>query len=320
MQFSESNSAWQAIPHWALFAIRLGYVWPTCWPSNRRICLISMPCDSAAAGLVALGAMRRRLECDDANELASHFQRLVALVGFGNKTFLFYPKETKPKARGPYVVDCLDPSGMLWVKLASSPDVRRTISPATANDWKIQGDPPVQVLAGDQIPYGDLYSCLVENGDAIKVSNLARSDSGICLAGRVTGETSSKGILAGVRFKTESSTVDLSQLLTIQSWSPGKASRVSFLNTRIGEFDRNPNQPRVVVVDGDAAFLKVIDKDEFHQTDIIAVFHRAIERDRLEAIGAKLVVLGQWYDNDIELLSSLAAPPRDVTLSILQRR
>ena len=40
-----------------------------------------MPCESAAAGLVALGAMRRRLAVDDANDSLAHFQRIERLAG-----------------------------------------------------------------------------------------------------------------------------------------------------------------------------------------------------------------------------------------------
>jgi hypothetical protein len=80
MQFSEANGAWQVIPRWADFLIRLGFEWPEGESETRRIGLISMPCDSAAAGLIALGAMRRRLELDDANDLTAHFQRIRALA------------------------------------------------------------------------------------------------------------------------------------------------------------------------------------------------------------------------------------------------
>ena len=39
-----------------------------------------MPCESAAAGLVVLGAMRRRLSIEGANDSDSHFQRIEQLA------------------------------------------------------------------------------------------------------------------------------------------------------------------------------------------------------------------------------------------------
>src|ERR1700694_3416217 len=74
--FSEADSPWQAIPRWANFLIRCGYACAGSDASSRRIGLISMPCESAAAAVVALGAMRRRLTLAQANDLTSHYQRL----------------------------------------------------------------------------------------------------------------------------------------------------------------------------------------------------------------------------------------------------
>ena len=59
MLFSEDNDSWREVPDWASFLLRLGVKFPLDPIETRRICLVSMPCDSAAAGLVALGAMVR---------------------------------------------------------------------------------------------------------------------------------------------------------------------------------------------------------------------------------------------------------------------
>jgi hypothetical protein len=59
--FSEAQAEWHAVPRWIEYLIHLGYVWPRDISERRRIALISMPCDSAAAGLVSLGALVREL-------------------------------------------------------------------------------------------------------------------------------------------------------------------------------------------------------------------------------------------------------------------
>ncbi|MBV6417422.1 MAG: hypothetical protein CMLOHMNK_02122 [Steroidobacteraceae bacterium] len=76
MQFSESNDTWRLIPPWADFLIRLGHGWPASPSGRERICLVSMPCDSAAAGLIALGAMIRDLGNPRANDLDGHYDDL----------------------------------------------------------------------------------------------------------------------------------------------------------------------------------------------------------------------------------------------------
>ena len=80
MQFSEADAAWQRLPQWAEFLIKVGFALADETPDCRRIRVVSMPCDSAGAGLLALGAMRRRLALADANDLQSHFQRIERLA------------------------------------------------------------------------------------------------------------------------------------------------------------------------------------------------------------------------------------------------
>jgi hypothetical protein len=53
--FSESGLDRKEIPAWAHYLIRLGNSWPYPDPGKRRIALVSMPFDSAAAALIALG-------------------------------------------------------------------------------------------------------------------------------------------------------------------------------------------------------------------------------------------------------------------------
>lgn len=77
MQFSEYNSEWKPVPPWVEFLIKFGYEWRREPKGSRRIALISMPCDSAAAGLIALGAMVRDLADSNANDVAGHYDKLL---------------------------------------------------------------------------------------------------------------------------------------------------------------------------------------------------------------------------------------------------
>lgn len=320
IQFSEATGSWQIIPKWVDSLLMFGYMWAESERASRKIGLISMPCDSAASGLVALGAMRRRLELDGANDLASHFQRIQALALHGNiQATLFYRKK-RGREHGPYLLDGQFSAGLVWVKLESSPDLRRTISFANAIDWQFDEEAPVQVHCGDKVPYERHYAELVNGGAAVVASNLLRSDSGICLAGRVTGEGDTQRNLAEIRFRADGRVADLSQLLTIQGWSPGTISRVSFFNSRTGMLDRRTGQPRLVVADGGASFLKVVEGEEFKQSDILGVIHTAVERDKLEELGSKLASLDQWYVRDIKLRGAIPSLPRGIAVAILTRR
>jgi hypothetical protein len=316
VEFSEANGAWQRVPEWAEFLVRFGFAWCDSKPAVRRIAIVSMPCDSAAAGLVALGAMRKRLELDDANDSISHLQRIEGLVSRGSgQTFLRHRR-----LKGRFLVERVDAKGMLWVRQEPSKTALRTvILPSQSSDWRFDGEAPPRA-EGEDVPYRQFYSELVEGAGAIVISNLAKSDSGICLTGRVLGESASQEILAAIRFKITDRTADLSQLLTLQHWSPGSISRVTFFNARTGQLDRGTGSPGLVVTDGDAAFLKVVEASDFQQSDVIAITHRAVERDRLEAIGVKIADLSQWYVLDTELLDRLRSVPQGIAVSALKRR
>ena len=57
--------------------------------------------------------------------------------------------------------------------------------------------------------------------------------------------------------------------------------------------DTNAISPALVIADGDASFLKVLARTEFQHSDIIGVFHRTIDRDRLELLGNRMIGLRQ---------------------------
>lgn len=80
MEFSEAQTQWRSIPDWASCLIEFGYAWMGQPRDSRMIAVISMPSDSAAAGLVALGAMRRCLELENANDTNSHYEKLLELA------------------------------------------------------------------------------------------------------------------------------------------------------------------------------------------------------------------------------------------------
>jgi hypothetical protein len=192
------------------------------------------------------------------------------------------------------------------------------VLPQSAFDWYFDGEAPVHAHQGAEPPYAELYEAL-EGGAVIK-SNLRQSDSAICLAGRVAGGSVSKAIFEGVRLKKDSFSADLSELLTVQDWSPGKISRISFFNTRTQQLDRNAGLTRLVIADGDAAFLRVLERTEFKSSDVVGVIQRAVDRERLEALGFKIAELQQWYSPEVGMQGSMPPPPPGIAILLLRRK
>jgi hypothetical protein len=76
-----------------------------------------------------------------------------------------------------------------------------------------------------------------------------------------------------------------------------------------------------VIADGDGAFLGALaQKEIFRNSDIIGVVSRVLERDRLESLGMKMGDLGGWYSPDEEMLFTLPALPRGISMTILKKR
>jgi hypothetical protein len=315
MQFSEANGLWQPVPQWVTFLVGFGFAWRSCEPLARRIGLVSMPCDSAAAGLIALGAMRRRLGLSDANDTVSHFRRIEALAMKRSGNFFL----RNEKLKGRFVVERKDGNGVVWVRQEPSTTKFRTvIMPTDANNWQFDGEAPIEAVAGHPVPSGDFYAELVDGANELLTPNLGLSDSGICLAGRATGESDSQRTLAAIRFQRDGRVADLSHLLAVQAWSPGMISRVTFFNTRTGRQDRSTAPPQLVVADGDTAFLRAIETEHFQQSEVVGVIHRTMERSRLESVGSKMSDLRQWYSSDVELPLTHSAP-HGIALTILRR-
>lgn len=121
------------------------------------------------------------------------------------------------------------------------------------------------------------------------------------------------------RFRIGAHEKSLAELLTIQAWTPGTVSRLVYHNPRTGDIGRTPNAIRVVVADGDSAFLKAVYNEKFEDSDVIGVVHRDIERGRLIGIGDMLMQKRQRYDFDDSYPDALVETPCGIELTVLSR-
>lgn len=317
LEYAEDETSWRTIPNWVQFMIRLGAVWSAGPKGRRRIALLTTPCDSSAAGLICLGAMCRRLSLADANDQAAHFTRIESLVRERNENVVL----RQEGRRGRFVADVAQEPGMVWVReLGSRRSTRQTITLRTAGNWTVDGEPPVRIqdrLALSEVSlYGGISGLM--NLEVLE-RNLSLSDSAVCLGGRSLGQAATREMLKGTRFRLRGAESDLAKLLSVHQWSPGTVSRVSYFNSRTRELDRQTRKPDFVVTEGDTAFLRAFEQEEFRNSDILAVVPRTLDRDALEAVGSKLASLSQWYQRE-EFPEVPAGMPRSVSATVMRKR
>lgn len=328
MQFSEGEAPWRSIPEWVHFLVNLGYRWPDEDAAARRIGLVSMPCDSAAAGLIALGAMRRRLEQPEAHDLQVHFQRILALgePNPPNPVLIHRIERGEWKFAGfiPYGGIRVERADALKKNQKTGFSIAMSIILEQAGDWCFRGEPQV---TGSESDYQNHYESLLDDAGDINIQNLTHSDlvRGVCLVGRVAGERSTLNLMNDVCFKAGGRNANLAELLTIDGWSShgstsGPAPRVSFVNSRTSDSNIITFKPKLVVVDGDQALLRVLGRSEFDECDFICTYSRGVARERLEELGSKIEHLSQWYSVDYDSLSSFPSSPRGIAMSILTKR
>ena len=340
IRFSEASQNWRPIPDWVRFLFSFGYNWPRNHPRPRRIALVSMPCDSAAAGLISLGAMVRDLGDPRANDVDGHYDRLLH---YAEQFLKFckpcdvqchpevkrcgYLKQATGKLRSPLLRGTVEISDRTDFETRQLKWIQRTglskhcivsRKPEHTKDYYIDGEPPCQwnSLLGELPDWQ--YEALFE-GATVLPENRLRTYSGLCFAGRITGKSASKEVCDRIHFTDGSFTYSLRQLLAIQDWSESKTSRMAYFNARTQKLDRHVVTPTLIVADGDLAFLRACDHPDFRRCDVIGVIHRTMEYDRLEAVGIKMQPT-LWLAADTDLLCELPSNPRGISIAVLKER
>lgn len=301
MEFYEDSIGPLAIPDWASYLISVGYGWLDYSCSSRRIALVSLPGDSAAAGLVALGALLKCLRLEVADDTSAHYERIKSLAN-NNPDGLTLRHATED---GVFCLDTVDANGTPWVFKQRKPSERRNIVAARVSSWRIYDEPYVSVGDGGRIPFGDIYRSLLADDTGIIEDNLRRSYSLVCLGVRAAGKSVTSDQFRSVKFSAGNRPVDLAQLLTVTEWSTSMISRLNVYNPRTQKLDRQTGGTRLVIADGHEAFLRILDEPTFKRSDVIGVYDRVQERSKLEDIGVKIESLRDWYDDwDASYLSN----------------
>jgi hypothetical protein len=150
-------------------------------------------------------------------------------------------------------------------------------------------------------------------------ANLARTFSGICFAGRAAGQSSTRDWYDAVRFFHAGGRYALSDLLALRGWGAQGVSRMTYFNTRTGQFDRDSSFTKLVIADGHAALERVLSTREFDHSDVIAVVQRTTPDDASRGLAERLAALRQWYTADDTSPVPGRAAPRGVAVQVLRQ-
>jgi hypothetical protein len=193
-------------------------------------------------------------------------------------------------------------------------------NPSDLIDWQIVGEPYPKLDEQESALSPTPYKEALSNATIVE-ENLRKSHKGLCLAGRVMGESATREMLTTIKLRCSDGDYGLDDLMTIYGWSKlSQISRMTFFNTRSKTLDRSSSPPSLVTCDGNQSFLVALSRSEFQTSDVIGVMHRMIDRDQLDAIGERLADLRQWYTTDIELASSLPSMPLGMASVYLTRK
>ena len=325
------------MPLWSRYLIELGYRIRKPVNDRQTITLVSMPCDSAGAGFVALGAIRKRMEIEGASDEAGHWQRIWDAAQRKMQLRLrkgrqnYVELDGLAEFRGQPVAD------KVRIKYPNQALKTEFLSREEASRYTIEGEQPVKRQdkppenAREALATGDtahdhepLYNALPPAGHGIKTENLATRDSSICLVGRTTGRPDAERILEKINFRLKERNerhATLLDLLTIRAGKENQNSR------RLNYFNlRNHDQPfetavmpSLFVVDGIQAACKMLTPQmrtdplckhadfalvvsAIHEKDKLEEFSSALDALTDETVGYRVEQSGQDQTNPVGTL------------------
>lgn len=331
MAFKENGDKYfRQMPAWVECMIRFGYRWTNDGNETparkRRLALISMPCKSVAAELVALGVLRRELEYGQVSNFdrlvngIKYFQNItedITLVDQHGKKWRF------SKINSNRSISVYDAKYRQYVKIKGktvpNPNgiVTSMILEQYLSGWRIDGLPPV--LTSESIDshfYNDIAGCT----GLIEENNLqTSSEQTLLLSDSVSISTVSRRELDDVWFSLNERQASLSELLTLNE-SKDKIQRLVFSSLRsIGNssFTRTPGQ---IIADGSHSFLLALDR--FRDSDVVGVISRDEPPANIDSIFNKINELSRYYRKVNSLEQSVVKDhfPLSIAVLFMERR
>lgn len=260
MEVKETHGSWQSLPEWCLWLVAYG-LHAASPKQSRRITIVSLPCDSPAIGLVAVGTVLRRLHVHAAKQ-EGHDDEGLLHFHEGHSEFYGFLHET------------YDLSG-------NSDD--------TANQL-------------DYPDHGVLLATRLRGTKALlsvlKSLEFRIHDCGI-------GPTPLADLLPAAGFHRENNHGDYSERLIVLGMHAAAA------NPPLQEAD-------LILVDGYAAFERVISDERLAGCSHLVVHNRAEAPDKAEGWQDHLQSLRQWY-SPVPLKTRVKARiPSGISLLVLE--
>ena len=324
IKFHEGTREFDVVPKWARFFMQTGFNMPS--DQRRRIIFISMPCESAAPGLITLGAMMSDLERTGANDRDLHKESLLTYAkqylnqGRENPTLDGKIRKLNSSGRRPGTYRVLESTDFEAGQLElESKGIRYIPSDSGLMDYYLGGNPPTLNRYEGGSLNGIKYREILPNLSLFE-QNLSNSFSGIILAGK--NNEHCKRQYSTIGFESDSGKNTLASLLTIKGWSheAGNSiqniSRVAFFNGMANKIDRVSNiQPRLVVADSDNLFHKVYASEDFRTSSIVTIIDRSnMDRSAIDSIRQKMVGLEDYYSEDNEFINNLTDVPSGISI------
>lgn len=342
MQYFEVHALHDAVPAWAAAALGLGYRWRLSGSNARRIGLLSMPCESEAAGLIALGALRSDLERTTANNVDTHFDLLLRACR--ERVSARMRREDSSEELSWDVRNAVDDTRWRFVTYNGDLDAivlelathrsavkrkgKRIPNPngvcssyimrENAIGWQLRDCPlpqlPPDGKALELSAYSDLPSCV----GPVLAENLRRSYDGLVLVGQGAARDSTyMQKFYAVGFASADRRLPLGDLLTLHHSERKYIRRLRFLNERAHQ-DEAAYAAWLVVADGISALLCA--EKLFPASDIIGVCNR-------DASVEAVLQLKDWLNNIVRYYTDTdtshclpGGMPAGMLLRVLQRR
>lgn len=317
---SEGGKEWMPVPFWVNWFFHIGRHLAVTTDAPHALILIAMPCDSAAAGFVAVGAMARRLSVPGANDLEACGRWMHDRFQRGESVLYRYRTPQSKSYRGSFTITNWSPDRM--VTFTRTSDNSAVTTPIyNLGDWHEEGKPLARVVqSGDGLGHILLYGHLAGDQYEILPQQLGQTESCLCLAAHVQGSENTRNRLSNVRLRANSDSATIAELTSASPWNEAKVSRM-ILCERNGNLDRELVAPKLLVADGIKALMKVSDDERFAGSHAVGVFDSVQELDQIKELNMWVKDRRQHYATkaltDVEAL--VGEIPRGVSMHWFER-
>lgn len=340
MKFFEESKLWDEVPAWVSQAIMIGYKLRKTTTKTRTLFLLSIPCNTQTASLIALGALRCDLEDPAANTSENHFDVMVEqckkatsvknkkrtssqweLRHISEKSTWFFdyyePKSDVIYLQRSNYREYIKQNGK-YVKNQNGPCLRQ-IFRNNSLQWQLR-DQPIPELQNHNNSYVEksIYEKIGSFHSPIFNKNLARSYDGLLLISKGSSLKSKyMHKLSHMGYEENGTKYSLADLLTLHNNEKEKVKRLRQLNENSLE-NESSNTHGFIIADGINSLIK--SDQVFSSSNIIAVCNRSGSVESIEQLRLWLTEKERYYSTKDPEEFFIPSLPQGIILRILERK